>query len=597
MALFPQAFLDDLKSQTDIVSVIGEVVSLRKAGATWKGLCPFHQEKTPSFNVHRDKGFFKCFGCGAVGDVVTFVKLHQKVEFPEAVRLLAQRASLPMPESTGGPEDRAAAAERETLVKLHEDAAAFYREQLASPAGARARRELDSRGLGAETIKTFGYGYAPAAGRAALHALFADRNVPLPLQLRSGLVVQRDDGRVADRFRNRLMIPIARDSGALVAFGGRALDEGQVPKYLNSPETPIYSKGRTLYGLEVTKGAIRTHNYCVLVEGYFDLAQVWQAGIQAVVASCGTALTGAQARTLKRFTAKVVLSFDPDAAGQGAAARSSELLVTEGFQVNVALLPEGSDPDTFIRKSGAQPYVERLTGSRPYLDFLLDRAAGRFDLTRPDGRRAFLGQMLTVAATIPDAAMRDQFADRLAHKARITEEVVRDEIRKAAAQRRTEPPALAVPVLARLRLAEQGLLWTLIHRPVEGLAAVAQLDAADLEGLVAGPIFALAASLSEVPPDALPGLLRERLNEGERALLERAGSPDAAAASPTDCVNALKRLRYDRERAAVQDEIDRLQERQQGPVSEAASAGDADRTLVLLWARKKKLLRQLEDLT
>jgi DNA primase len=331
VGLFPQSFVDDLKAQTNIVSVIGDVVSLRKTGATYKGLCPFHQEKTPSFHVNPDKGFFKCFGCGAGGDALKFVELHLKLSFPEAVRHLAQRTGIPVPETEGGADERAAAAEREVLVKLHEEAAAFYRAQLASPAGARARRELESRGLGPETVEVFGYGYAPAAGQDTLHALFSGQKVPLDVQIKSGLVVLRDDGRVADRFRNRLMIPISRDSGSIVAFGGRALDPGQVPKYLNSPETPVYSKGRTLYGLEVTKGAIRKHNYCVLVEGYFDLAQVWQAGVQPVVASCGTALTSAQARTLKRFTTKVVLSFDPDAAGQGAAVRSSELLVAEGF--------------------------------------------------------------------------------------------------------------------------------------------------------------------------------------------------------------------------------------------------------------------------
>jgi DNA primase len=586
MALFPLSFLDDLKAQTDIVQVIGEVVPLKKAGATWKGLCPFHQEKTPSFNVNRDKGFFKCFGCGAGGDVLKFIELHQKMPFLEAVRYLAQRSGIQVPEGPGGSEDRAASAEREALLKLHEEAAAFYREQLASPAGARARRELESRGLTAETMATFGYGYAPAGGRETLHGRFTDNHVPLPLQLKSCLVRQRDDGRVGDWFRNRLMIPIARDSGAIVAFGGRALDDGQVPKYLNSPETPLYTKGRTLYGLNVTKAAVRKHNYCVLVEGYFDLAQVWQAGVQPVVASSGTALTSAQARTLKRFTSKVVLSFDPDAAGQGAAARSSELLVAEGFQVNVAVLPEGADPDVFIRRSGGSAYVERLTGSRPYLDFLLDRAAERLDVTRPDSRKAFLDAMLTVAATIPDAAARDQFADRLAHKARVTESVIRDEIRKAAAQRRTEAPAVAVPPTARLRPAEQGLLWALVHRPVEGLAAVGQLEAVDIEGLLTAPIFRLASSLAEVPPDVLPGLLRERLSEGEGALLERAAGAEAPVAAPSDCVNSLRRDRYSRERAAVQDEIDRLE----------GGAGDQDRTLAALWAKKKELLQRIEAL-
>jgi DNA primase len=576
-----------LKSQTDIVVVVGDVVPLKKAGATWKGLCPFHQEKSPSFTVNRDKGVFHCFGCGAGGDVVSFVELYQKIAFPEAIRYLAQRAGIPVPEPTGNAEDRQAAAERDAIVKLHEEAAAFYREQLATPAGARARRDLETRGLNDETIGTFGYGYAPAGGRETLHARFAAQRVPLPLQLKSRLVMQRDDGRVADFFRNRLMIPIARDTGALVAFGGRALDTGQVPKYLNSPESPVYTKGRTLYGLNVTKGAVRKHNYCVLVEGYFDLAQVWQAGVQPVVASCGTALTSAQGRTLKRFTSKVVLSFDPDAAGQGAAVRSSELLVTEGFQVNVALLPVGTDPDTYIRKSGGRAYVERLTASRPYLEFVLDRAAERLDLSRPDSRRTFLNQMLAVAAGIPDAAVRDQFADRLAHKARITETVIRDEIRKAAAERRREAPAVAVPPVARMTPAEQGLLWALVHRPVEGLAAVARLDPGDLEGLVAAPVYRLAATLVDVPPDVLPNLLRERLNEGERSLLERGARADAPVAPAADCVNTLRRERYARERAAIQEEIDRLQER---------SPAGTDQELASLWERKKAVLKRLEEL-
>jgi DNA primase len=513
MALFPQMFLDDLKAQTDIASIIGEVVSLKKTGATLKGLCPFHEEKTPSFNVNKDKGFFKCFGCGVGGDVLKFVELHDKLPFPEAVRHLAQRAGLEVPETQGGPEERAAAAQRETLVKLHEDAAAFFRAQLETDAGARARKELESRGLSPETLERFGYGYAPAAGRETLNGLFSTKKVPLDAQLKSGLVVRRDDGRVVDRFRNRLMIPIARDSGAIVAFGGRALDAGQVPKYLNSPETPIYTKGRSLYGLDVTKAAIRKQNYCVLVEGYFDLAQVWQAGVEAVVASCGTALGVPQARILKRFTSKVVINFDPDAAGQVAAARTSELLVSEGFQVNVALLPGGSDPDSYIQDSGGRAYMAQLTGSRPYLDFLLDRAVEGLDLSRMDSRKQFLDKMLAVAATIPDAGIRDQFADRLAHKARITETVVRDEIRKAAAQRKTEAPAVAVPATARITQAELGLLWTLAHRPVEGLAAVALLETEDLQGVVAAPVLTMAASLSEVPGCCAgnTGRLRQRV--------------------------------------------------------------------------------------
>ncbi len=587
MALFPQAFIDDLRAQVDIVSVISEVAPLRKAGAAWKGLCPFHQEKTPSFNVNPDKGIFKCFGCGLGGDVFKFVELQHKVSFPEAVRMVAARAGMALPETEDNPANRAAAEERDSLISLHEQALAFFRAQIDGSAGQRSRRELENRSLNAETIATFRYGYAPAGGRDTLTGLFASTHVPLPLQLRTGLVVQREDGRVVDRFRNRLMIPIARDTGAVIAFGGRALDEGQVPKYLNSPETPIYTKGRTLYGLDITKAAVRKQNYCVLVEGYFDLAQVWQAGIQAVAALCGTAMTPPQVHVLKRFTSKIVLSLDPDAAGQGAAARTSELLVAEGCQVNVALLPAGSDPDTFIRRTGAQAYKERLTGSQPYLDFLLDRASVGRDMNRPDHRRAFLNQMLTVAATIPDAASRDQFADRLAVKSRITDSVVRDEIKKAAAQRKTEAPTVAVSGVTRLRPHEQGLLWALVHRPVEGLAAVGQIEPDDLDGLLSGSVLRLAITLADMPPEMFPAILRDRMSEGERGLLDLAAKADAPVAAAADCVATLRWERVRRDIAHVQREIDRLQQ-------EGRLDGDE---LIALFRRKDGLARRLEDLT
>jgi DNA primase len=584
VSLFPASFIEDLKHQTDILTVIGEVTPLKKAGASWKGLCPFHQEKSPSFNVRPDKGMFKCFGCGAGGDVFKFVELHNKMAFPEAVRLLATRASMPIPEPEGTPDQRAEAADREALLKLHERAETFYIEQLSSGAGARARRELEKRGLTSETVRTLRYGYAPAS-RDALHRLFQAGGVALPLQVKSGLVYQTEDGRVVDRFRNRLMIPIARDTGQTVAFGARALEDGQV-KYLNSPETPIYSKGRTLYGLAATKAAIRNSGYVVLVEGYFDFAQVWQAGIAPVVAISGTALTPVQAKLLKRLTSKAVLSLDPDAAGHGAAARSSELLVAEGFQVNVALLPAGADPDVFIRRQGPHAYVERLKGSVTYLEFLLERTSAGMDLHKAENRKKFLDAMLTVAATIPDAAERDQFADRLAVRAGVTESVVRDEIRRTAAQRKTHAPALAVRTDTQVWVAEQGLLWALVHHPVEGLAALGRLDPADFDDIVTGPILRIAVGLVNVPPEVLPELLRERLTEGERVLLDRASGASAPAASAVECVNTLRRERLERDLARVQQDID---ERQR-------TAALDDDTLMSLWTRKKELRQQLDEL-
>ena len=326
---------------------------MKRAGSSYKGNCPFHNEKTPSFHVHPDKGFFHCFGCGVGGDVFKFLELHEKVGFQDAVRMLAQKFGVSIPETRRHSDDsRRDSALRETLLKAHEIAAAYFREQLAAPAGARARAQLAERSVTPRTIEQLGLGFAPSS-RDGLKARLLEQGFAPGLLLQSGLVVQRESGEVVDRFRNRLMVPICRDTGSVIAFGGRQMDPDQGgPKYLNSPETPIYSKGRTLYGLNLTKAQIRKVGFAVLVEGYFDFAQVFQSQAAPAVASCGTALTPQQAQLLRRFTSKIVLSFDPDAAGLGAAVRSCELLVAEGFDVNVVVLDKGEDPDTFIRRNG-----------------------------------------------------------------------------------------------------------------------------------------------------------------------------------------------------------------------------------------------------
>jgi DNA primase len=559
MPLFPQRFIDDLKQQADIVVVIQDYVSLKKTGANYKGLCPFHGEKTPSFQVNRDKGFFHCFGCGVGGDVLKFLELHEKIGFADAVKLLAQRFGVPLPEMEESDEQRANTAERETLLKIHEAAAAWFRQQLASNAGTRIRKQIEGRGVTEATSAALGLGYAPTS-RDALKSALVQQGFSQATLLRAGIVVQREDGTVVDRFRNRLIIPICRDTGSVIGFGGRAVDTDQQPKYLNSPETPIYSKGRTLYGLNLSKNAIRQRKFAILVEGYFDFAQVYQAGFQAVVASCGTALTPQQGQQLRRFTSKVVLSFDPDAAGQGAAAKSCEMLVAEGFAVNVAVLPAGDDPDTFIRKRGPQGYADRLEHSTPYLEYLLDRAAAGHNLNTDEGRVKFLGDMLPVAGRIPDAAMRDRFADRLAFKARVTDDVVRAEIRKAVVQKQGTLTRREVPSFGQVTKAEKGLVWLLVHQPEDSLEALGTLDDADFEGLAGGRILDIAQKLNE-DKGFSPAALFERLTTVDVQLVTAIASEgEAHVRDAHDCVRILKRLRWERERAAIQREIDRLQE-------------------------------------
>jgi len=585
MPLFPQRFIDDLKHQADIIVVIQDYVSLKKTGATYKGLCPFHGEKTPSFHVNRDKGFFHCFGCGVGGDVFKFLELHEKIGFADSVKLLAQRFGVPLPEMEQSDDQRANAAERETLLKVHEAAAAWFRQQLAGGAGVRVRKQIDARGITSATSEALGLGYAPNS-RDALKAALLEEGFSQAALLRAGLLVQRDDGSIVDRFRNRLMIPICRDTGSVIAFGGRAVDADQQPKYLNSPETPIYSKGRTLYGLNLSKNAIRERKFAILVEGYFDFAQAYQAGFQGVVASCGTALTPQQAQQLRRFTNKVVLSFDPDAAGQGAAAKSCEILVAEGFAVNVAVLPAGDDPDTFVRTHGAAGYAERLEHSTPYLEYLLDRAAAAHNLNTDEGRVNFLGDMLPVAGRIPDAAMRDRFADRLAFKARVTDEVVRAEIRRAVVQRQPALTNREVPSFGQVTKAEKGLIWLLVHQSADALAALETLDGPDFDGLASRSALEIAQKLNE-DKGFSPSTLLERLTTVEARLVTAIASEgEAHVHDAHDCVRILKRLRWERERAAIQREIDRLQE---------AGAHDGEKLQELL-VRKYDVIQRIEAL-
>jgi DNA primase len=588
MGLFPQPFIDDLRLQANIVQVVQEYVPLKRAGTTYKGLCPFHSEKTPSFHVNPDKGFFHCFGCGLGGDVFKFLELHEKVDFPDAVKMLAQKfgVSLPEPADGSGDDARRDAGLREALLKVHEVSAEYFREQLAGSAGARARQQLAERDVTAKTIEQLGLGYAPSS-REGLKARLLKQGFAQGLLIQSGLVVARENGEVVDRFRNRLMVPISRDAGSVIAFGARSMDANQVPKYLNSPETAIYSKGRTLYGLNLTKTAIRKLGFVVLVEGYFDFAQVFQSDAAPVVATCGTALTPQQAQLLRRVTSKVILSFDPDAAGRGAAARSCEILVKEGFEVNVVVLDPGEDPDTFIRRNGPNQYRERLRTSRPYLEYVINREAGEVDLRSPDGRNRFIDKMRVFADLLPDEATKEIFAEKVAFTAGVTDGTVLIQFRKSFRGVRTSTRPI-LPNLGDLKEAEKGLIWALIHNTPSALEALAELDTEDAEYLNGREIFEVARSLHQEPADLIPSALIQRLSTVNAQLVANIASTAFSPAPPIECIRALKRLRWERDQAAIQREIDRLQQ---------LGATQYGNEINNLWQRKKDLLHRIEDLT
>ena len=585
MALFPQPFIDELKQHADIVVVIQDYVSLKKTGATYKGLCPFHGEKTPSFHVNRDKGFFHCFGCGAGGDVLKFLELRESLAFPEAVRMLAQRFGMALPEFEQTDAQRATSEERESLLKVHDAAAAWFREQLLSTSGARIRTQISDRGIGDATSEAMGLGFAPPS-RDGLKQALLQRGFSQGLLVRAGLLFERDDRTAVDRFRNRLMIPIRRDTGSVIAFGGRAVESDQQPKYLNSPETPIYAKSRTLYGVDLSKAAIRQGGFAILVEGYFDFAQLYQAGFQAVVASCGTALTPQQAQQLRRFAAKIVLSFDPDAAGQGATAKSCEMLVGEGFEVNVAILPAGGDPDTFVRKHGRQGYAERLRKSQPYLDYLLDRAAAGHNLRNAEGRARFVAEVLPIVERIPDRTRQELFVEAVAGKAGVAGDSIWAQVPKAITRRESSLSSSELPGLGQVTKAEKGLIWWLVHRPESALDALKTLDTSDLEGLASRSVLDLALKLTD-DRGFSPAVLLERLNSSEAQLVTGiASESEPHVHDASECALILKRLRYERERSALQRDIDRLQQDGAGPGDE----------LQALLVRKYELIQRIDEL-
>ncbi|HEY2012891.1 MAG TPA: DNA primase, partial [Bryobacteraceae bacterium] len=376
-------FAAQLKSSIDIVGVIQEYgPRLRKAGRNYQGLCPFHNEKTPSFSVSAERQFYYCFGCHAKGDVINFVMEIEKVSFYEALKSLAERHGIPMPKRSQYADEDSKL--RGAIFQMHEYAQENFRANLNGPMGEIARAYLSKRGVSPATIEQFGLGYSDRSGRALLR-IFEQRDFSAAQLEDSGLVRKRDDGSFYDYFRHRLMFPIHNESGKIIGFGGRALAPDDNPKYLNSPKTPIYEKSHVLYNLHRAKGAIQKDDRVILVEGYMDAIGVTAAGFGAVVASCGTSLTSLQVQVIKRHTQKIAVNFDPDAPGANAAERSINMLLEEGMHIRIVELDGELDPDEYCKERGSAAYQERLEKAKGYLYWLADRARARYDVHTSEG--------------------------------------------------------------------------------------------------------------------------------------------------------------------------------------------------------------------
>jgi len=497
-------FAQDLKQQADIVRIIADYVQLKKAGAqNFIGLCPFHKEKSPSFSVHATRQFFHCFGCSASGDVFSFVQKIENITFPEAVRRVAEKIGVPVPRhSYSGPGEAAEAKQRGLLLDLHETACAFFEQQLRRPEGARAREYLTGRGLNEETLRKFRIGYAPDSGfllRDRLREMADEETLRL-----SGLMSWKQEAESGDRvtgeseaskapvalyskFRNRVMFPISNEQGRVIAFTGRTLDasEKSGPKYLNSPETPIYSKGRVLFNLDKAKDPIRHLGYAILVEGNVDCISVFMAGFHNVIATSGTAFSEPQVRLLGRFTKQVVVNFDPDTAGAAATERSLAMLIEEDFAIKVLRLDAGFDPDLFIRRKGAKAYAEGLREAPNYFPYLISRAATAFPVKTPEGKAKAVNYLLPYIRRVPQAIVRDELANDVAQKLGIDSALVRQELRHAATNRSAEFRAPAQPQASEAEKIIVRLLAPGSPPELEHLR-VAASDVLAAEGLVDG---------------------------------------------------------------------------------------------------------------
>jgi DNA primase len=592
-------FAQTVKQQADIVRIIGDYIKLRKAGAqNYSGLCPFHKEKTGSFSVNATHNYFYCFGCHEKGDVFTFVMKMENISFPEAIRVVATKCGIPLPKREfSSPEEAREAGLRRQLIDIHEIATQYFEAGLKSAEAARAREYLTGRGVNADTIAKFRIGYAPDDFNHMREQLA--KHFPDDVLRASGLFSAKEQpdgtqGQLYARFRKRITFPIANEQGKTIAFTARALDaqdeKGRdIAKYLNSPETPLYTKGQVLFNLDKAKAGMRAHDFALLVEGQMDCISVYMAGVQNVLATSGTAFTEAQVRLLSRFTKRVVINFDPDTAGANAAEKSISLLTEEDFEVKVIALEGGLDPDRFVREQGIQAYMAALRTAKRHSDYLIDRARHLFPGRTPDAKVKALNFLLPHIRRMPNRIQRDEFAADAAQKLTIDSAILRQELKQAAAQRvesvrshSQDPASETERVLIRALVLPE-------HDPARTLAAEQLIQHPEWYDSL--PAAALLESLSNAP--APPNPLDAAPDQPSRALLahtlQHAEDPDASSNTQSmieQVENALHTLEH--------RQLERRQRELRTLIAEADRRGDHE-MLTKLTSEKLQIDRKLRQ--
>ncbi len=576
----PRGFSDELRNQADIARVIGDYVSLKKKGANFWACCPFHHEKTPSFSVNPAKQFFKCFGCHKAGDVFTFVMEIEGCPFPEAIKIVADKCGVAVP-AASSKEDSKELEERDRLradlLQINQWAAEFFEQNLTeTPEGKRGVSYLTTRGVNDEIRKAFRLGYAPNSWNA-MGDFLRSRGASRTQIERSGLVGLKDNAAGSyDRFRSRLMFPISDAQSRIVAFGGRILGDGE-PKYLNSPETVLYTKGQHLFGLNQSRDAIRQRGYAILVEGYLDFLIPFQAGVKNLVASLGTALTENQVRLLGRYARQIVVNFDPDSAGVAATKRSLELLLAGGFKVNVLTLPDNLDPDEYIRAHGSEGYLKLLRSSQPFLDYIVEQAVGEHDQTKPSGKVETINAILPYLKLVKDRIERAEHVEKIADRLKIESRLIREELMKAAEARAEKISERAIAATIAVKPAERKLLEVLLNHSAVRRKMMVQLTEEDYGGLRTSNLFRLIFEFERQGREATYPALSEALQDEDLArellpklmIAEPGIGPDDTSAGQShleqaereaaESLHSLRCAKLAEKQAALQVEINQAQ--------------------------------------
>ena len=564
---YPQTFIDDLKRQADIVRVIQDYVQLKKKGANWMACCPFHKEKTPSFSVSPVKEIFYCFGCHKGGSVFNFVMEMERVSFPEAIKLVAEKSGVPMPAMVDDSRFQARRLESEEVIELNKWALEWWEQQLESGAEGRIARDyLQGREITDETRRTFRLGYAPDSWDA-LSSHLRQKGASQEQIDRSGLVAKKEESRSYDRFRGRLIFPVMDIQGKPIAFGGRTLKDEDA-KYINSPETAAYIKGRNLFGLNLTRDEIRRNGFAILVEGFLDLIVPYQFGIRNVAASLGTALTPDQVRLLSRFARKVVVNYDGDQAGVQAAKKAIEILLAEDLEVKILVLPDGADPDEFLRKSGASEYHRRRGEAQPHIQFVIDQAVRDRKLRNPADKEAAIDEVLPYVRAVRSRLQKREYFDIAMDSLRIGDVTLRRElwqsirtaINENARVGQTSRRAQVKPTVAEQRLLELLLGDEELRRDV-----LPKLEPGDYDDLPTALVFrALVEGEREGVPidfdflsmktegdpisELLPSLLMTEAEVQEK-------DQSARQLAAQKCIDALRLMNVDRRISDLRSEI------------------------------------------